>query len=324
MPDSDPQSFAFLLDKFLEWLAVHNFAADTIRNRREYLKGFIAWAEQRGLAGPREISKPILERYQHFLFHYRKADGEPLTFRSQLNRLLPIRAWFKWLARYNHILYNPAGDIELPKLEHKLPKHVLTASEAEQVLALPKIDEPLGLRDRAILETLYSTGMRRMELVNLKVYGLDTERGTVTIRQGKNKKDRVIPIGDRALAWIKRYLLEVRPRLLVGDIAGDTLFLTNLGEPFTAHHLTWVVTRYVESAQLGKSGSCHLFRHTMATLMLENGADIRFIQDMLGHADLSTTQIYTQVSIKKLKEIHDQTHPAKVERSADDQHLDAD
>src|SRR5262249_15785120 len=162
----------FLLGKFLEWLAVHNFADQTIICRREYLRGFIAWAEQRGLNQPREVTKPILERYQRFLFHYRKANGQPLTFRSQLNRLLPIRAWFKWLARYNHILYNPASELELPKLEQRLPKYVLTASEAEQVLALPKIDEPLGLRDRAILETLYSTGMRRMELLNLKVYGL--------------------------------------------------------------------------------------------------------------------------------------------------------
>ncbi|MGH7185424.1 MAG: site-specific tyrosine recombinase XerC, partial [Pseudomonadota bacterium] len=310
--NSDPQSFPFLLEKFLEWLAVHNFAAATIRARREYLKGFIAWAEQRGLAGPRDITQPILERYQHYLFHYRKADGAPLTFRSQLNRLLPIRAWFKWLARYHHILYNPAGEIELPKLEHKLPKHVLTAGEAEQVLALPRIDEPLGLRDRAILETLYSTGIRRQELVDLKVYGIDAERGTVTIRRGKNKKDRVVPIGARALAWIQRYLYEVRPGLLIGEVggAGDVLFLTSRGEPFTAHHLTYIVTGYVEAAQLGKSGSCHLFRHTMATLMLENGADIRYIQEMLGHAKIETTTIYTQVAIGKLKEVYERTHPA--------------
>jgi len=312
---ADPQGFIVLLEKFAEWLLIHNFADTTVVSRQKYLGYFIAWADQRGLCKPREITKPILERYQRFLFHYRKSNGDPLTFRSQFNHLLPIRAWFKWLARYNHILYNPASELELPKLEKRLPKFVLTASEAEQVLAVPQSEEPLGLRDRAMLETLYSTGMRRMELIGLKVYDLDADRGTVTIRQGKGKKDRVVPIGDRALAWIDRYAREVRPGLLIGDRAGDVLFLSNLGEPLTPNRLTHLVKDYIDAAQLGKTGACHLFRHTMATLMLENGADIRFIQAMLGHADLSTTQLYTQVSIRKLKDIHTATHPAKLHRT---------
>ena len=153
----------------------------------------------------------------------------------------------------------------------------------------------MGLRDRAILETLYSTGMRRLELIGLSCYDLDRERGTVMIRQGKGKKDRMIPIGERALAWIDQYLESARPDLVVGQDDG-TLFLTNAGEAFTPDRLTQMVRDYVDAADIGKRGSCHLFRHTMATLMLENGADIRFIQAMLGHAELSTTQIYTQVS----------------------------
>jgi len=161
------------------------------------------------------------------------------------------------------------------------------------------------------LETFYSTGMRRSELMGLSVFDLDRERGTVMIRQGKGKKDRMIPIGERALAWIDRYRETVRPELVVGrDHA--MLFLTNTGEPFTPNRLTQMVRTYIQAANIGKSGSCHLFRHTMATLMLENGADIRYIQAMLGHAELSTTQIYTQVSIRKLKEIHTATHPGKV------------
>jgi integrase/recombinase XerD len=134
------------------------------------------------------------------------------------------------------------------------------------------------------------------------------------IRQGKGKKDRMVPIGNRALKWIERYTSEVRPRLLL-DPNDATLFLTHLGEAFTTNRLTQMVREYVDSADIGKRGSCHLFRHTMATLMLENGADVRFIQAMLGHAKLETTQIYTQVSIRKLKEIHEATHPAKDERS---------
>ena len=134
------------------------------------------------------------------------------------------------------------------------------------------------------------------------------------IRQGKGKKDRMVPIGARALKWIERYASEVRPRLIINP-NDSTLFLTHLGEAFTTNRLTQMVREYVDSADIGKRGSCHLFRHTMATLMLENGADIRFIQAMLGHAKLETTQIYTQVSIRKLKEIHEATHPAKDERS---------
>jgi integrase/recombinase XerD len=133
------------------------------------------------------------------------------------------------------------------------------------------------------------------------------------IRLGKGKKDRMIPVGERAIAWIDRYLEEVRPDLVVGRDPAHlaTLFLTQTGEPFTPNRLTQLVRGYVEAARLGKSGSCHLFRHPMATLMLENGADIRYIQAMLGHEELSTTQIYTQVSIRRLKEIHTATHPGK-------------
>jgi integrase/recombinase XerD len=179
------------------------------------------------------------------------------------------------------------------------------------------LDEPMGVRDRAILETLYSTGMRRRELIGLQLFDLDRERGTVMIRQGKGKKDRMIPIGERALTWIDRYQHEVRPGLVVGRDPAvlSTLFLTHLGEPFTPNRLTQLVRGYIQAADLGKSGSCHLFRHTMATLMLENGADIRYIQAMLGHAELSTTQIYTQVSIRKLKEIHTATHPGKLRKA---------
>ena len=263
------------------------------------------------LRQPKAITKPILERYQRSLYHLRKVNGDPLTFRGQHARLVPIRAFFKWLARQNYLLYNPASEIELPKLEHRLPKHVLTKSEVEQIMGQLDVSESMGLRDRAILETFYSTGMRRSELMHLVLFDLDRERGTVMIRQGKGKKDRMIPIGDRAVKWIDRYQNETRPQLAIGR-SNTTLFLTSTGEPFTPNRLTQMVREHVNAANLGKSGSCHLFRHTCATLMLENSADIRDIQAMLGHAELSTTQIYTQVSIRKLKEIHTATHPGKL------------
>lgn len=310
---SDPEGLVAYMHRFLDWMRITNYAERTIENRESYLNHFIAWCDARSLSRPQEITRPILERYQRYLYHYRKPNGEPLSFRSQYTRLIPVRAYFKWLAKYHHILYNPASELELPKLEKRLPKHVLTQSEAEQVINQADIHIPLGIRDRAILETLYSTGIRRMEVINLKLYDLDADRGTVMVRQGKGRKDRMIPIGDRAIAWLDKYSNDVRPELVVGEDDG-VLFLTNLGEAFTPSRLTQLVRNYVIAADIGKTGACHLFRHTMATLMLENGADIRFIQEMLGHVKIDTTQIYTQVSIRKLKQIHTATHPAKLKR----------
>ena len=318
---SDARGMARYRDDYLVYLRTTNYSDRTVGNREVYLNFFIQWAEERGVTRPNEVNKPILDRYQRYLYHCRKKDGLPLSFRSQYCRLVPIRAFFKWLTRNNHILYNPASELELPKLEHRLPKHVLTKSEVEQVLSQCDINNELGVRDRAIIETLYSTGMRRMELIKLKIFDLDADRGTLMVRQGKGKKDRMIPIGERAVMWVEKYLNEVRPELVVEPDDG-TLFLTNLAEAFTPNRLTQLVRNYVEAAAIGKHGACHLFRHTMATLMLEHGADVRFIQAMLGHASLDTTQIYTQVSIKKLKEIHTSTHPgAKLHKEGEEEQI---
>jgi integrase/recombinase XerD len=300
---NDPEGLYVWMRRYLSWLAVRHYAEQTLRSRESYLTLFLAWAEARGLSRPVEITKPILERYQRYLFHLRQQSGKPLSARSQHSRLVPLRSFFKWLTRQNVLLSNPASELVLPRLERCLPRHVLSAAEAEQVLAEPDTAAPLGLRDRAMLETLYSTGMRRMELLGLSVWDLDAERGTVLIRLGKGRKDRMVPIGERALAWIARYLDTVRPELVVPPDDG-TLFLSSLGEALSPNHVTHLVRRYVAGAELGKQGACHLFRHTVATLMLEAGADIRFIQQLLGHVALSTTQIYTQVSIRQLKQVH--------------------
>ena len=307
----DPRGMIAMMRQFCEWMQARNYSERTVTTRREQVIRFINWAAARGITQPGEVTKPIAERYQRFLYHYRKRNGDPLSFQSQNNGMVALRAWFRWLARNNHVLYNPTADIELNKTEYRLPKAVLTASEAEQVINATNVATHMGIRDRAILETLYSTGIRRMELLRLHPCDIDAERGTVIIRQGKGKKDRMLPIGDRAVAWIERYQVEVRPGLLVGDRAGDVLFLTHRGKPFAPTQMSNLVGSYVAAANIGKEGSCHLFRHTMATVMLENGAGIRYIQAMLGHAKLTTTQIYTRVSIRKLKEVHNATHPAR-------------
>jgi integrase/recombinase XerD len=291
-----------------------NYSEYTVKNRRVHIGFFLDWCGERGISEPVEVTRTVLESYQRHVFHYRKKNGEPLSFTGQHDRLVPLRVWFKWMARHHHILHNPASELELPRLGMRLPKAVLTASEAEQVMQQTNIHDPLGLRDRAILETLYSTGMRRLELVRLTLWDLDLERATVAIRQGKGKKDRIIPLGDRTALWVRKYLEDARPQL-ASEPDDKVVFLSNAGEPLSLDYLTEMVRGYVDAADVGKRGACHLFRHTMATLMLEGGADIRFIQAMLGHADLKTTQIYTHVAIRQLQEIQPSwsgtTHPRR-------------
>ena len=296
------------MERFLSALAVRNFSAHTITDRRHGLSTFILWCAERGLERPNEVTKPVLERYQRHLYYRRKPNGEPLSFRTQAQRLVPIRAWFKWLARENHILSNPASDLELPRPEKRLPALVLSAEEAEAIMAVPDTATPLGIRDRAMLEVLYATAIRRSELTNLKLFDVDHARAILMVRQGKGNKDRVVPLGERAKAWLAAYRDRVRPGLVVGRDPGH-LFLSRDGRPLDPKRLSEKVRGYVEAAGTGKPGSCHLLRHTAATLMLEGGADIRFIQALLGHESLETTQIYTRVSAAKLAEIHAATHP---------------
>ena len=307
---ADPRAFAGYVPAYLDQLRARNFAAQTVEYKRMALLRFVDWCAERGITRVTEVTRPVLQRYQRHLYHSTTRGGKPLSAAGQANRLAAVRGFFKFLTRENVLLYNPASELDLPKLEKRLPKDILSADEAERVLSQPDVSTPLGIRDRAILEVLYSTGMRRQELIELQRQHLDAERGIVAIRQGKGKKDRFIPIGERALAWIAKYLADVRPELEIADI--HTLFLDEAGQKMDPHRISRAVRAYVERSGVNKRGRCHLFRHTMATLMLENGADIRFIQQMLGHSMLSTTEIYTHVSILKLKQVHTLTHPAKL------------
>ena len=302
---------------FLEWTVTVGLSEQTAKIRKRALDGFILWCDERGLQRPHDITRPILQRYQSHLYHYRKANGQPLTFSTQATRLLPIVAFFKWLARENHILHNPASDLVLPKPPRQLPKHLMSVADIETVLNQADIETASGIRNRAMLETLYSSGIRRSELIHLTLYDVDTERGTLMVRQGKGNKDRFIPLGARACAWVARYVQEVRGQLAL-TLDQRTLFVTDYGEAFEKNRLSDMVKRHMLWAGF-KSGGCHAFRHAMATHMLENGADIRYIQVILGHSELSTTQIYTHVAIGKLKAVHALTHPARLERAGSEQ-----
>jgi integrase/recombinase XerD len=306
---TDRFGFPVLVADWSEWMGAHGYSPRTIENRQRMLAHLAIWLDERGITRPVDVTRPMLDRYQRWLFHYRKTNGDPLSFRSQSQRLLPVRAFFKWAARNHHLLHNPASELELPKVEKRLPKPALTAGEAELVLSMPDLSTPAGVRDRAMLEVLYSTGIRRIELAGLAVFDIDRDRHTLLVRQGKGRKDRLIPIGERALVWIDRYHHEVRHQH-ARDPDNGVLFLTADGNPFSLDRLTQLAHHYVQASGVPKQGACHLFRHTLATLMLEGGADLRYVQQMLGHADISTTQIYTHVSIRHLQAIHAATHPA--------------
>lgn len=310
----------YLLD-FIAWAEAMHYSPHTIKNRRIDVGYFIDWCEERAVMTPQAVTRAMLERYRQHVFHYRrKTDGLPLSFQCQGKRLIAVRVFFQWLTRQHHLMFNPASELELPRPEKRLPRHILSIAEVEQVINTSDTIEPtgLGLRDRAMLETLYSTGMRRGELVALHIDDVDLPRGTVLIRQGKGKKDRVVPIGERAVAWVMRYLYEVRERYVEQPDEG-ALFLAKHGEAMQGKQLSVIVKLAIERANLERfqtthpNAACHLFRHACATHMLEAGADIRYIQALLGHADLSTTEVYTQVSIGKLKAVHTATHPARLQ-----------
>ena len=303
-----PDSLGLWHDTYLESLGARNYAASTIEHRRFALKLFLAWAAERDLTQASQITRPILENHQRWLWRYQKPNGQRLGWSTQRNHLGILKDFFRWITRQNVILHNPASELELPRPEKRLPQEVLTLTEIEKLFAIPNVNDPLGVRDRAMLELFYSTGMRRAELCRLELPDLHTERGTVHVRLGKGKKDRVLPVGLRAIHWLERYLQEVRPRLCL-DTRTAALFLTGYGEAFNPDVVSRMVSAWLRQAGLKRKGCCHLLRHACATHMLENGADIRFIQQLLGHEKLDTTAIYTEVSIKQLQEVHARCHP---------------
>lgn len=300
------------LDQYCSWLLAHNFSPFTTEDRRTAVTAFIAWARTNNVECVEDATIELFEAYQAHLFLWRKADGEPLSFGTQLARLVRIRSFFRWLTTQGTLSSDPAASLQLPRGERRLPNVILTPNEVEAVLAQPQLSTPQGLRDRAIMELLYATAARRTELIRLTIFDIDPARGVVAIRKGKGRKDRLAPAGKRALAWLSLYRERARPLLLKGRPDTNTLFVTSRGAALSPKRLTARVNRYVAAARLGKTGACHLFRHAAATAMLENGADIRYIQAILGHESLNTTQIYTRVTVSKLLEVHAASHPGLI------------
>ena len=296
-------------DNYLGWLESRNLAEMTIDHRRDDLERFFAWAAGRGLTNPQEITLAILEAYQRNVAAYRKKNGKPLANRTQRKRLATVQDYFRYLVRHGILTANPASELVLPKKENRLPEEALTQSQIDDVLNVPDVGDELGIRDRAILELFYATAIRRSELTRLEVQDLNREAETLRVRLGKGKKDRVLPVGSAALHWCERYLEEVRPRLEI-DHGVATLFLTGYGDGFHPNALGYLVGKYLRKAGIEKGGP-HLIRHTCAQHLLEGGADIRYIQKLLGHASLETTAIYTEMSVEALRRVYSACHPAE-------------
>jgi integrase/recombinase XerD len=296
-----------LMEEHFGWLLVNGYSPDTVRTRRIAIRRFLHWLYTQGIADPREVRRSTLVDYQRALFVHRKRNGQPMALSSQIGCLAPLKTWFKWLSRERHIGRDPALAMRLPKLPRRLPRALLSVREVESILAQPDPSTPAGLRDRAMLELLYSTGLRRMEIARLAPQDVDLVRRIVFVREGKGRRDRVVPLGERACDWMRRYT-EAACAPLPADPAA-ALFLTDQGNPVSREFVASRVKRYMHRAGVRKTGSAHLFRHACATHMLDNGADIRIIQALLGHARLETTELYTHVSIRKLCKVHAATHP---------------
>ena len=303
-------------NKYLEWLAITSHSEKTIINRRCYLKYFCFWCKERSISSLVALDSKLAYRYQKSLHYAKNHRGKSLTVNAQQGRLIALKVFCKWLYKQGYKEENVTEEMVLRYNRRKLPGNYLNTEEIDRILFFTDTKTEIGLRDRAMLEALYSSGLRRAELLNLRLHNINRNQRTIHVENGKGGKDRIIPIGERALYWMDKYIHEVRTIWVTHDSL-DYLFIGRKGSRLSEQYLGNRVKKYLIQAGIEKSGSCHLFRHSMATTMLENGADIRFVQQMLGHADLSSTQIYTHVSVSKLQEVHEKTHPAKLRRKSD-------
>ena len=221
--ETDPRGFWLLLMEHIANMKVRNYSVSTMRLRMVYVRNFALWCLDRDLRQPAMITKPMLESFQRHLYRHRKSDGKPLAWSTQSGHLQEVNQFFRYLVKMNHLPFNPAAELELPKQPKSLPKAILSADEVERILSEPDTTTAIGLRDRAIFEVLYSSGLRRFELCGLRIEQVDVERKTIFIKSGKGQKDRYVPIGLRALLWIARYVENGREKLLLLDPKEATL-----------------------------------------------------------------------------------------------------
>ena len=301
MNDEDKQSISpRYLQDFLDSLWLESgLSKNTVEAYQRDLLAFASWLSKTDTDLSTASRQDIL-RYQS----ERMRQGSKV--RSDARLLSSLRRFFRYLCREEIRESDPTAQIESPRLGRPLPKS-LTEQDVEDLLAQPKTTEALGLRDRTMLEVLYATGLRVSELIALKIEQVNMRQGLVRC-VGKGNKERLVPLGEIALDWLQDYLLEGRPAILNGQVTDD-LFPTNRGKAMTRQAFWYLIKRYAKQAAIDKDLSPHTLRHAFATHLLNHGADLRVVQLLLGHSDLSTTQIYTHVAKERLKSLHTEHHP---------------
>ncbi|MEQ1883161.1 MAG: site-specific tyrosine recombinase XerD [Burkholderiales bacterium] len=290
-----------VLDEFCDALWLEDgLSRNTLDSYRRDLRLFGEWLKGARGRGLIEAERADLLDY---LAHLYKKLAKP---RSAARLLSSLKRFYHFLLRENRIAADPTLQIDSPKLPRSLPKG-LTESDVEKLLAAPDVSTELGLRDRAMLETLYASGLRVSELVTIKTSQVSQDMGVARV-SGKGSKERLVPLGEESLDWIRRYATEARAPILGGQ-AADALFVTARGGPMTRQAFWQLIRRYAALAGLPRAISPHTLRHAFATHLLNHGADLRVVQMLLGHADISTTQIYTHVARERLKQLHSKHHP---------------
>ncbi len=290
------------IGRFTEHLWLERGASDN--TRRAYasdLRALARWLAGRGVSGWPAVTADLLRDY----LRHRHAEGA--SARSMARALSAWRRFFRYLLREGAIDHDPSEPLETPRLARGLPDH-LTEDEVEALLQAPDVATPLGLRDRAMLETLYATGLRVSELVALRHDQLDLRTGLVRV-VGKGRKERIVPLGEEAAHWLSRYLETARPALASPGTPDEHVFLNRRGAGMTRHNFWHIVRRHARAAGITRHLSPHTLRHAFATHLLDHGADLRAVQMLLGHSNVTTTQIYTHVARARLQALHAAHHP---------------
>jgi integrase/recombinase XerD len=293
--------------RFDEYLRARNFSVRSVEGYLGELKPFLAFLDELGLQSLAGLTRSHLEEYRLKLF-YRKARGKSLSARTQSQKLSCIRQFVRFLAAYDYLLIDVSAGLEMPRVPNSLPRVILSEPETVRLMEAPDVTTALGIRDRAILEVLYATGLRNSEMGQMVLDQIDWENHCIRVWAGKGAKDRVIPLGEEAEIWLSEYLQRSRP-VYLRNPEQKVCFLNTLGKPFTRESLAQVVSRWAKKIGLEKPVTPHTLRHCCASHMLKRGAGLRHIQTMLGHSSPDSTQIYTRVEVSDLRKVILRCHP---------------
>lgn len=299
-----------LLFGFKEHLKVLNRSLATVKHYCGHVKIFL---DTTG-TNVKQMTRTALEAYIAGLYEQKTKEGKPYSVGTISTKVRSLKTFFEYLEQANIVFINPAEFIREPKKVRGIPRNILTPAEARQILDQPNLGTRKGIRDRAVLEVFYSTGIRREELCSLTIYDIDLQGAMVRINKGKGKKDRVVPMGKHAVRFLREYITKVRPHFTRNNRTTRRLFIDAFGKPFSTQMATITVRTCARAAGIGKQVSPHVFRHTFATQLVKNGADIVAVQRMLGHADLKITTVYLRTVGIDLKAAHQKSHPREKER----------